>query len=115
MELIGRTPTPVRVSIFRSLQFFGNLWIAEAILVEIEQVKAQAMLHFALAQDRASTVASVGTRPNLLRRAPDKRMCPASPQSSTRCATLIPDPTMLVLSLTSVTRLTGPLWMPMRS
>src|SRR6185437_3657188 len=39
----------------------------------------------------------------------DKRMCPASPQSSTRCATLIPDPTKFVLSLTSVILLTGPL------
>src|SRR2546429_1142965 len=37
----------------------------------------------------------------------DKRMCPASPQSSTRCATFIPDPAKFVLSLTSVTRLTG--------
>src|SRR5882724_11520520 len=40
---------------------------------------------------------------------PDKRICPASPQSSTRCATLIPDPAKFVLSLTSLTRLTGPL------
>src|SRR5216110_2172891 len=39
----------------------------------------------------------------------DKRMCPASLQSSTRCATLIPDPAKFVLSLTSLTRLTGPL------
>jgi hypothetical protein len=39
----------------------------------------------------------------------DKRICPASPQSITRWATLIPDPAMFVLSLTSVTRLTGPL------
>src|SRR5436309_10172781 len=40
---------------------------------------------------------------------PDKRICPASPQSSTLCATFIPDPAKFVLSLTSVTRLTGPL------
>src|SRR4029077_5191747 len=39
----------------------------------------------------------------------DKRMCPASPQSSTRCATLIPDPAKFVLSLTSEILLTGPL------
>jgi len=38
---------------------------------------------------------------------PDKRMCPASAQSSTRCATFIPDPAKFVLSLTSVTHLTG--------
>src|SRR4029453_486469 len=39
----------------------------------------------------------------------DKRICPASPQSSTRCATLIPDPARLSLSLMSLTRLTCPL------
>src|SRR5205823_13315146 len=39
----------------------------------------------------------------------DKRICSASPQSMARCATLIPEPAMLVFSLTSVTRLTGPL------
>src|SRR5207249_5941773 len=45
----------------------------------------------------------------------DKRMCPASPQSITRWATLIPDPAMLVLSLTSLTRLTEPLCTPIRN
>src|SRR5205823_2887366 len=45
----------------------------------------------------------------------DKRICPASPQSSTRCATLIPEPAMFVFSLTSVTRLFGPLLPPIRN
>src|SRR5438552_17424162 len=45
----------------------------------------------------------------------DHRMCPASPQSITRWAILIPDPAMLVLSLTSLTRLTGPLCTPIRN
>ena len=40
---------------------------------------------------------------------PDKRICPASPQSSTRCATLSPAPAMFVSSLTSLTGVTGPL------
>src|SRR4029077_14748010 len=39
----------------------------------------------------------------------DKRMCPGSPQSSTRCVTLIPDPAKFALSLTSMILLTGPL------
>ena len=39
----------------------------------------------------------------------DKRICPASPQSSTRWATLSPVPVRLILSLISATRLTGPL------
>ena len=39
----------------------------------------------------------------------ERRMCPVSPQSITRCAMLIPAPAMLVRPLTSVTSLTGPL------
>src|SRR5438034_851626 len=45
----------------------------------------------------------------------DTRIWPASPQSRTRCATFIPDPAMFVSSLTSVTRLTGPLCTPIRN
>ena len=33
-----------------TLQFLGYLWIAEAVLIEIEQMQAQAVLHFTLAQ-----------------------------------------------------------------
>src|SRR6478672_8287558 len=42
-------------------------------------------------------------------------MCPASPQSITRCAKLIPAPAMLERPLTSTTGLTVPLWIPMRT
>jgi hypothetical protein len=33
-----------------SLEFLGNLWVAEAILAEIKEVQPQPVLHFALAQ-----------------------------------------------------------------
>src|SRR6267154_1413479 len=39
----------------------------------------------------------------------DTRMCPASPQSITLCAVLIPAPATFIRSLTSRTSLTGPL------
>src|SRR6266536_4844598 len=39
----------------------------------------------------------------------DNKMCPASPQFITRSAVLMPPPATLTLSLTSTTRLTGPL------
>ena len=45
----------------------------------------------------------------------DRRMCPASPQSITRWARLIPAPATLERSFTSVVPLTGPLWIPMRT
>src|SRR6266513_2284378 len=45
----------------------------------------------------------------------DKRMCPASLQSSTSCATLIRDLAKFVLSLASVILLTGPLLTPIRN
>src|SRR5947207_2045917 len=45
----------------------------------------------------------------------DKRICSASPQSSTPGGTLIPDPAKFVLSLTSVILLTGPREIPIRT
>ena len=42
-------------------------------------------------------------------------MCPASPQSITRCAILIPAPATFARSFTSMTPLTGPLCTPMRT
>ena len=45
----------------------------------------------------------------------DNKMCPASPQSITRWATLIPMPAAFVRSFRSVTVLTGPLCTPMRT
>ena len=35
---------------FPSSEFLRNLWIAEVVLVEVKQVQAQAVFHFALAQ-----------------------------------------------------------------
>ena len=45
----------------------------------------------------------------------ERRMCPASPQSITRLAMLMPAPARLARSFTSTTPLTGPLWIPIRS
>lgn len=45
----------------------------------------------------------------------ERRICPASPQSITRWAILIPAPATLERSFTSNNPLTGPLWIPIRS
>jgi hypothetical protein len=45
----------------------------------------------------------------------ETRICPASPQSITRCAMLIPPPATLRFALISATRYTGPLCSPIRS
>ena len=55
-----------------SPEFLRDLRIAETILVKVKQVQAQPVLDFALAQDRASTVANADTRPNLPPRAQTK-------------------------------------------
>src|SRR5437588_819943 len=93
---------------FPWLKFLRDLWIAEVVFIKVKQVQAQAVFH-----SHSPKSCKYGCQCRYWARSsatcPDKRICPASLQSSTRCATLIPDPPMFVLSLTSVTQLTGPL------
>ena len=78
------------------------MWVAEIVFVEINQVQPQPVLHLTLAEiaQRRLPLPILG---QIFRYVPGQKTMPASPQFMTRCATLIPDPAMFVLSLTSVT------------
>ena len=97
------------------LEFLRHLGVAKLLRVKIDD--AQHARRVSLRISPRSCKKRVANALNCSRSSAtrfERRMWPASPQSITRCAMLIPAPATFARSFTSTTSLTGPLWMPMR-
>ena len=91
----------------KRLNFLWHLHIANLTVVQANHPHPQAVFYFAFAEISSGRQRSSCSRSSAT--CLDSRMCPASPQSITRCAMLMPAPAMVARSLTSAISLTGPL------
>ena len=92
-----------------------KLAVSDAVSVEIDYRDRDTVLHFALTeivQMRSPFRIIIDVVGHMLG---EEDVSPASPQSITRCAKLIPAPAIFSCSFRLLTSLTGPLWMPIRS